>query len=153
MNIKLKRVAKKPTYTIGKLYINGEYFCDTIEDKDRGLDKSMSIEDIKKKKVYAETAIPTGTYEVTTNIVSPKYSKKPTYMKMCGGRVPRILDVPGFDGVLIHTGNTQKDSMGCIIIGMNKVVGKVVNSIETFKKLFPIIDAACKKEKVTLTIE
>lgn len=153
MNIKIKRVAKKPTYTIGKLYINDEYFCDTIEDKDRGLNKSMSIEDIKKKKVYAETAIPTGSYEVTTNIVSPKYSKKPTYMKMCGGRVPRILDVPGFDGVLIHTGNTQKDSMGCIIIGMNKVVGKVVNSIETFKKLFPIIDAACKKEKVTLTIE
>lgn len=153
MNIKIKRVAKKPTYTIGKLYINDEYFCDTIEDKDRGLSKSMSIEDIKKKKVYAETAIPTGSYEVTTNIVSPKYSKKPTYMKMCGGRVPRILDVPGFDGVLIHTGNTQKDSMGCIIVGMNKVVGKVVNSIETFKKLFPIIDAACKKEKVTLTIE
>lgn len=63
------------------------------------------------------------------------------------------MNVPGFDGVLIHTGNTEKDSAGCIIIGQNKVVGKVINSVDTFKKLFPIIDSACKKGKVTITIE
>ena len=64
MNILLKRIAKKETYTIGKLYIDNVYFCDTIEDKDRGLNQDMPINDIKKKKVYGETAIPTGTYSL-----------------------------------------------------------------------------------------
>lgn len=76
MNILLKRIAKKSTYTIGKLYVDGVYFCDTIEDKDRGLTQKTPLSEIKKVKVYQETAIPTGTYEITTNVISPKYSKK-----------------------------------------------------------------------------
>ena len=73
MNILLKRIAKKETYTIGKLYIDNVYFCDTIEDKDRGLNQNMSINDINKKKVYGETAIPTGTYSLIIPLVYLTY--------------------------------------------------------------------------------
>ena len=136
MKLTVKRIAKKPTYTIGKLYIDGVYFCDTVEDTDRGLFQGQSLDLIKKIKISNKTAIPTGTYKLTLNVVSPKYSKKAIYQEICKGRVPRLLDVPGYDGVLIHIGNSADDSSGCILVGQNKVVGKVINSTETFRKLY-----------------
>lgn len=128
MIIKVKRVAFKKDYTIGKLYIDGKYVCDTLEDRDRGLDDSMNEEDIKKKKVYGETAIPYGTYKVSIT-----YSNK--FKKM----LPLIENVKGFSGIRIHSGNTAKDSLGCILVGENKEVGKVINSRKTFDKLFDLI--------------
>ena len=73
MKLLLKRVFKADTYTIGKLYVDGKYFSSTLEDKDRGLDQKMQIEQINKLKVYGETAIPTGTYKITLDVVSPKF--------------------------------------------------------------------------------
>ena len=140
MKLTLKRIACKPTYTIGKLYIDGQYFCDTIEDRDRGLTNDMPLVEIKKKKVYGETAIPRGVYGLTMNVISPKYSKKKNF-SFTGGRMPRLLNIPGWEGVLIHSGNTASDSLGCIVVGENKVVGKVINSFATFKRLWPILDA------------
>ena len=102
MRLFLKRIAKREKYTIGRLYINGLYFCDTLEDKDRGLDSSMNVNTIKEKKVYGETAIPVGEYEITLDVVSPKFSKYKFYMDTCEGKLPRLLDVKGFEGVLIH---------------------------------------------------
>lgn len=135
MKLTLKRIAKKDTYCIGKLYINGIYFADTIEDKDRGLKQSMSLSNIKKVKVQDKTAIPSGTYEIVLNVISPKYSKQDFYKNYAnGGRVPRLLNVPGWEGVLIHAGNTAEDSSGCILVGQNKIVGQVINSKDTFKK-------------------
>lgn len=125
MELQLNRIAKKDTYTIGKLYIDGVYFCDTLEDKDRGLKDSMSVSEIQKLKVYGETAIPIGTYTITIT-----YSSK--FRKM----LPLIHNVKGFSGIRIHSGNTEKDTLGCIIVGQNKVKGKVINSIDTFNKLF-----------------
>lgn len=155
MNILLKRIAKRPTYTIGKLYIDGKYFCDTCEDKDRGITQTTPLEQIKKVKVASQTAIPTGTYDVTLNVVSPRLSKKAFYRQNCnGGRVPRILNVPGFDGILIHVGNTAKDSAGCVLVGKNSSVGKVLNSTTTFLSLYKVLNEANKKgEKITITIE
>ena len=154
MKIVVKRIAKRDTYTIGKLYIDGEYFCDTLEDKDRGLKQSMSLYEIRQKKVYGQTAIPLGTYEVTLHTVSPKYSKKPWYVKFCGAKMPRILNIPGYDGVLIHPGNTDKDTMGCLLVGQNTVIGKVTNSKATFEKLYPILKAASDRgERITITIK
>lgn len=154
MKILLKRIAKRNTYTIGKLYINGEYFCDTVEDKDRGLKQSMSLNQIRTTKVMLQTAIPCGTYEITMNTISPKYSKVKWYVDKCGARVPRLLNVPGFDGVLIHTGNTANDSSGCIIVGRNTVVGKVTESKQTFEKLYPKLkEASNNKERITITIQ
>ena len=153
MELLLKRVAKRPTYTIGKLYIDGEYFCDTIEDKDRGLTQKTSLDEIKRKKVTSKTAIPTGTYNITMNVISPRFSKRAVYQQICKGRLPRLLNVPGFEGVLIHIGNTSADSAGCILVGKNTQVGKVLNSTETFKKLYSIMDKANRnKEQIKITI-
>lgn len=133
MKLTLKRVALKPTYTIGRLYVDGKYFCDTIEDK---------VRDLKKEaKVKGQTAIPYGTYEVT-------WSYSPRFKKF----TPRLQNVPQFEGVLIHSGNTAADTEGCIIVGENKVVGKVINSRATVNKLYPIIQNACKQGKVTIEI-
>lgn len=135
MELLLKRIARKANYTIGKLYINGTYFCDTLEDTDRGLDQSMDLQTILSKKKKGITAIPTGTYNVTLNVVSPKYSKRSAY-NFCQGKVPRLLDVPGYEGILIHIGNYPKDTEGCILVGENKQVGAVLNSTNTFKNLY-----------------
>lgn len=155
MNITLRRIAKRPTYTIGKLYIDGVYFCDTLEDTDRGLTQSTPLSEIKKKKVPTKTAIPTGTYDITMNVVSPRLSRSSFYRTNCNGaRVPRILNVPGFDGILIHVGNTAADSAGCVLVGNNSQVGKVLNSKTTFLKLYKLLDKANREgEKITITIQ
>ena len=142
MNIILNRIAKKAKYTIGKLYINDQYFCDTLEDTDRGLTQSMTEQQIVSKKVYGETAIPTGTYRIIISY-SNKFKKQ----------MPLLLNVPGFAGIRIHSGNTEKDSLGCILVGKNKSVGKVLESRDTYSKLFSILQEANKKETIKITIK
>ena len=160
MKLLLKRIAKKANYTIGKLYMqdrqNGVWvrIADTIEDKDRGLDQSMTLANIERIKVKHQTAIPTGTYEIDMNTVSGTFSKKPQYKEFCGGKVPRLKYVKGFSGILIHSGTDQDSSSGCIIVGENKVVGKVINSWATYKRVYNVLKAAANRgEKITLTIE
>jgi hypothetical protein len=148
MKITLKRRFKGESYTIGALYIDGVYLCETLEDKDRGLRHDMPIEDIIRQKVKGETAIPTGTYKVVTDIVSPKYSTREAY-RFCGGKVPRLLNVPGYEGILMHIGNTQADTQGCILVGENKVKGQVINSTATFKRLYERLKNA---EDITIEI-
>lgn len=114
-NLRLERECLEER-TLGKLYINKEFFCSTIEDKYRDLSK--------EKKVYGKTCIPFGTYKVIINM-SPKY----------GRLMPRLLDVPHFDGILIHYGNTEQDSAGCILVG-KRSGQKVINSRDTFNRLF-----------------
>lgn len=151
MEILVKRIAKKDTYTIGRMFINKKYECDVLEDTDRGLRQNMSLNEIKFKKVYGETAIPTGTYEIDMNIISPKFKDR-SWAKPYGGKLPRLLNVPGFDGVLMHVGNTAKDSLGCLLLGENKIVGRIVNSVATFHRIMQILLSA-KNEKITITIE
>lgn len=148
LNIRIDRIAKKSTYTIGKLYLNGVYFCDTLEDTDRGLTQGMPLQKIKDLKIKGATAIPKGKYKVTLNVVSPKFSKRATY-QFCQGKLPRLLNVDGYEGVLIHIGNTAKDTEGCILVGQNKVVGQVINSTATFKKLYAEM---LKYQTIILTI-
>ena len=150
MKLTLKRIAKKPTYTIGKLYIDDVYFCDTCEDTDRGLEMSMPLPMIKKTKVPGQTAIPYGTYELSMRIISPTYSKKKNFA-FTGGVMPRLLNIPGWSGVLIHSGNTADDSEGCLLVGENKAVGKVLNSFATFKRLWYILNDH-RNEPLTITI-
>lgn len=145
MTLTLERRYKKQDYTIGILYVNGKFFCNTIEDTDRGLSDSDSIEQIRKKKVYAKTAIPTGRYKVSMNTVSPKFSRKEYYRKFCGGRLPRILNVKGFDGILIHRGVNASSTAGCIIVGRNTVKCAVTDSQECFEGLYKLLDEASKQ--------
>lgn len=149
MQIEVRRVAKKDTYTIGRLSVDGKYFCDTLEDADRGLTQGMSTLEISKRKVYGKTAIPTGTYKVTLDVVSPKFRSRP-WAKFCGGKIPRLLNVPGFDGVLIHVGNSDSDTLGCILVGFNKLVGKLTNSTETFRKLYGMLETDRNNLRITV---
>ena len=149
MEILVKRIAKKSKYTIGKMYIDGQYICDTLEDADRGLNQNMSLKEINNKKVYGETAVPTGTYKVDMNTVSPKFKSR-TWAKPYGGKLPRLVLVPGYDGVLIHPGNKAEDTLGCILVGENKAVGQVLNSQVTFKKIMSILT---KGTNITITIK
>ena len=151
MKLTLKRIARKEGYTIGRLYIDDAYFCDTLEDRDRGLEESMPLDMIKRIKVKGETAIPTGTYELSMRHISPKYSRKKAFA-FTGGVMPRLLNVPGYEGVLIHSGNTAADSEGCILVGENKAVGKVLNSMATFKALWAVLNQR-KSEPITITVQ
>ena len=151
LELLVDRKYKRPSYTIGKLYVDGKYFCDTIEDTDRGLRQTDPLERIKAVKVASRTAIPTGTYQVTLGVKSPKYSTRKQYA-FCKGYLPRLLNVPGYDGVLIHIGNTAEDTAGCLLVGENKEVGKVLNSTATFKRLYALLDAANKRgETIRIT--
>ena len=142
MELLLKRIAKRETYTIGHLYIDGKYFCDTIEDKDRGLCQGMDL-----------AVIRAGRYWITLDVQSPKFSQK-KYEKnygFCNGYLPRLINVPGFDGVLIHVGNSAKDTEGCLLVGKNTKVGKVLESRATFVKLYEKLKKA--KDKIYIKIE
>lgn len=153
MELLLKRIARRDTYTIGHFYIDGEYLCDTIEDKDRGLRQDMPLSVIRAIKRQGVTAIPTGRYRVTLDVKSPKFSQK-KYDKtygFCGGFLPRLINVPGFDGVCIHVGNTAKDTDGCPLVGRNTRVGKVLESRVTFVKLYKRLKEA--KDSIYITIE
>ena len=153
MELTLERRYKKPTYTIGILFVNGKYFSETVEDKDRSLSADMPIEVIKHGKVYGLTAIPTGRYKIDMNTVSPKFRDKP-WAKKYGGIVPRLLNVPCWSGVLIHPGTDENSTSGCIVVGENKVKGKVINSVKTFDKLMEILIFAHKnKENIFITIK
>ena len=136
MKLTLKRIYTCKDYTIGHLYVDGSYICDTLEDTDRMLDSSMTLDQIAKIKVKGMTAIPTGRYKVLMNIVSPKYSKSKYYMNICKGRVPRLDNVPGYSGVLMHVGNTAADTEGCLLLGYNKVKGQVISSKVAFEKVY-----------------
>lgn len=151
MRLTLKRIARRDTYTIGHLYIDGTYYCDTIEDKDRDENRN-GVLDGSEKKVPGETAIPNGTYVITMKVQSPKYSRYPQYAR-CKGYLPRLLNVPGFDGILIHIGNTAANSAGCILVGKNTKVGKVLESTATFWPLYEQLKAASDRdEEITIKI-
>lgn len=143
MEIKVKRITPIDyPYTIGKMYIDGEYFCDTLEDRVRDINKNGKF-DNGEVKVAGETAIPYGRYQVVVTM-SPKFKRE----------LPRLLNVPNFDGILIHRGNTDKDSAGCLLLGENKVKGKVINSTPYEQKLVSILkDVQNKGEEIWITIE
>ena len=141
MKLELKRRFLGESYTIGSLSIDGKKFCDTLEDKVRDLNKN-GVFDGDEKKVYAETAIPYGTYDVVVDY-SPKFKRE----------LPRLQNVKHFEGILIHRGNTAEDSAGCILVGENKVKGKVINSTPYEKELVHILkEAQDRKEPITIQI-
>ena len=153
MQLKIDRKWRKDTYTVGILYVDGVRFCETLEDRDRGLFQTDKLSVIKSLKVYGETAIPVGRYTVAMDVLSPKYAGVKWYADLCGGKMPRLLDVPGFDGILIHPGNDPTDTLGCILVGKNKKVGQVLESKDTFRKLYRKMKAAnARGEKITITI-
>lgn len=153
MKLRLERRWPKATYTIGVLFIDGIRYCETLEDHDRGLKQSDPLLYIQKRKIAGETAIPKGTYEVSMNVTSPKYAGVAWYYNFCRGKMPRLKDVPGFDGILIHPGTSALDTKGCILVGKNTKVGKLTDSRACFMEVYKQMkEAADHGEKITLEI-
>jgi len=135
----LRRLHRRQGYTIGRLWLDGEPFCDTLEDRDRQLSRAMGDEQVRVRKVAGETAIPTGRYSVR---LSRSYSfSNTTWARQHGGLVPEVLDVPGFTGIRIHPGNTTADTRGCVLVGKNTAKGKVTSSRETWHALMDRLEA------------
>lgn len=153
MEILIDRQWKKDTYTIGRVYVNNVFFCNSLEDKDRGLKDSMTTAQITKKKVYGETAIPTGTYELKMTY-SNRFASK-SWGNIYRGEVPELINVKGFSGIRIHPGNSASDSYGCILVGKNNVKGKVTDSVKYYRSLLDnyILPAVSRKEKITVIIK
>lgn len=142
MEIQVNRIARKDGYTIGRMSLNGVYFCDTLEDTDRGLNAAMSADEILSKKRKGITAIPTGKYDVILTF-SPRFKRV----------LPLLLSVKGYEGVRIHAGNTSEDTEGCLLVGENKEKGKVLNSRATLEKLMSVLfECEKRKEKISITI-
>lgn len=140
MKLLLKRTEKNKDFTRGELYIDGKFFCYTCEDTDRGLTQAMSLDIIKKIKVKGTTCIPYGTYKVTMDVVSPKYSNpKYKWAAKYKAKLPRLIDVPCYEGVLIHVGNTAKDTEGCVLVGKTKIKKGVGQSTACFHELMEIL--------------
>lgn len=141
MRLRLERKYFKEDYTIGNLYVDGEFFSNTLEDKNRDLNKNGKF-DNGETKVYGQTCIPFGTYRIIVNM-SPKF----------GRELPRLLDVPHFEGILIHRGNTPENTLGCILVGENKVKGKVINSTPYEERLVRMMkEALSRGEDITIEI-
>lgn len=133
MKLTLYRKFLGKDYTIGKLFINGEYFCDTLEDTVRP----------EEEKIPGKTAIPYGTYDIILTM-SPRFKRV----------LPLLLNVPNFEGIRIHSGNKPEDTEGCILVGFNKQKGMVLNSKDTLNKLmFELNIADVKQEKISIEVQ
>lgn len=142
MKLELKRVALRDTYTIGKLYIDGVYFCDTLEDKVRDLNNDGDLNDKGETKVFGETAIPKGIYTVIMNM-SSRFKRK----------MPLLLNVPYFAGIRIHRGSKAEHSHGCILVGINSIKGGLTESKEYEEKLYAILnESQDRKEEIKIEI-
>lgn len=143
MEIRVIRKHKNAESTIGELFIDGVFFCYTCEDTDRGLQQNMTLEDIKAKKIHGKTAIPAGRYAVALSM-SNRFQKY----------LPELINVPGYAGVRIHSGNTAEDSDGCLLLGIANPQFTIVqdsrNTVANFMKKLQVVE---KKEKIWITIE
>lgn len=143
LRLLVDRAWKKADYTISRFFVQGERWCECLEDTDRGLKDTMRTEEIKEKKIYGKTAIPSGKYVVTLTY-SPKFRKN----------LPLVNDVRCFSGIRFHAGNTAADSCGCLLLGKNTKVGMVTNSTYWTNKLIDKINEALKHgEMIILEIK
>lgn len=138
MKLTVKRIFNNDKYSIGRLFIDGVYECDTLEDPVRDLNKDGDSNDAGEGKIWGNTAIPYGTYKVSI-----------TYSNRFKRELPLLLNVPHFEGIRIHPGNDAVDTHGCILVGKNTEKGKVTQSKITFDKLFSKLK---KAEDIEITI-
>lgn len=141
MNLKLIRDTFTEKSTQGQLFIDGEFFCYTLEDKDRDLYQQTPLQDIVRQKVFGETCIPYGAYEVGL-----------TYSNRFKKVMPQIFDVPGFTGIRIHNGNTIEHTAGCPLVGYTKGVDSVYKSRLAFSRLMTILSEASTQQKIFIDI-
>lgn len=143
MELLLDRDIRTTNSTSGKLFIDGLFECFILEDEDRGLKSSMPLSEIQQRKLKGNTAIPEGRYQVTINY-SPHFDRE----------LPLLLNVPGYEGIRIHSGNTTADTDGCLLTGVARSADYVVSSRMAFDKVYSKISRAISNnEKVFITIQ
>ncbi len=143
MELVVKRKTFTEKSTIGELFIDGKFFCWTLEDKDRGFSQADNVLTIKAKKLFAITAIPYGRYKVTL-----------TDSSRFGKLLPLLNDVKGFAGIRIHPGNKPEDTEGCILVGDARYTDLIGESRVAFEKLMRLLEAATKRgEQIFITIQ
>ncbi|WP_028896693.1 DUF5675 family protein [Prevotella sp. HUN102] len=143
MELRVKRIARRDTYTVGRLYVDGKRFCDTLEDTDRGLSSLMTEAEVRNVKKKGITAIPTGRYRVI-------YTFSPMFRR----RMPLLCGVKGFEAIRIHPGNTARDTEGCILVGRNAKVGMLTESRTEFERLDALMrDAEARNEGIYIMVE
>ena len=157
MEILVYRKWPKAGYTIGRLFIDGQLVSNTLEDEDRGLSDAMDERTIRNRKVYGKTAIPRGRYTIDMDTVSPKFSKKKFYMDVCQGKLPRLKNVKGFEGILLHVADGPKGAdllEGCIGVGMNRIKGQLCEGKDIFTKIYRLMkEAHDRGEHIYITVE
>ncbi len=179
MKLLLNRIARKSIYTISRLYCDIDsypssrlhineskdikgyvYLCDVLEDTSRGLKQGMKLSEIQRIKQPKYTAIPTGTYTVTLKIQSPKFSAYSYYMSYCKAYLPRLLNVDGYEGILIHgcfsktngwCNCTNEFTDGCLVCGFNTITGKLTDSKKAFENVYEVLLTAKDEIKITIT--
>ena len=142
MELELLRTTRTANSTIGELILDGQFECFILEDRDRGLKKEMTLSELKNKKIKTQTAIPEGRYEVIISF-SARFKKQ----------LPLLLDVPAYEGIRVHPGNTAANTEGCLLPGRNKKVDEVTSSRLAFNALFEKLKAATLHEKIFITIK
>lgn len=151
MKILIDRNYKYPKYTVGEVYVNGNFYCYSMEDTDRGLRVDMPMRYLKERKVYGATAIPCGSYEVIIDW-SPKFKMYLPHVMYRNGE-GKLVEVPGFSGIRLHAGNTAEDTLGCIMFGDWRGSASLVKSKPYTNNLIDMIrNARSGKEKVILEI-
>lgn len=128
MKIKVDRIYKGESYTIGKMYLNGEYFCDTLEDA------------IRPVKIPNETAIPAGTYKVEVTY-SPRFKRN----------LPLLVDVPNYTGIRIHNGSNKDHTSGCILVGFNTSKGILSDSRKTSDQLTNLLKSLSEPIEIEIS--
>ena len=142
MELQLKREIFTDISTIGSLTIDGKFECYILEDKDRGINNTLTLEQILRVKVYGKTAIPYGRYEID-------WTMSARFKKM----MPILLNVIGWSGIRIHSGNSELDSLGCLLCGTRKITNRITESTIATNKLYAKIEAAKKQgQRIFITI-
>lgn len=158
MILRLKRVYTRlgeynpDGYCIGYLFADGQYVCDTLERPSLSLTRSMPLSTITEVKSAWTCAIPTGRYDVQLDVPSPRFGGVPYYVRVCDGCLPRLVDVPGWSGILIHCGNTVSDTRGCILVGDLSDDGHLSRSRQRFSDLMSIL-RACRSRREGVCID
>lgn len=157
MEVLVYRKYPRDEYVVGRIFIDGVLQGNTLEDTDRGLSDAMDERTIRNRKVYGKTAIPRGRYTIDMDTVSPKFSKKKFYMDVCQGKLPRIKNVKGFEGILLHVADGPKGAdllEGCIGVGWNRVKGQLCEGKDVFTKIYRLMkEAHDRGETIYITVE
>lgn len=157
MEVLVHRKWPQDEYVVGRIFIDGQLYGNTLEDTDRGLSDAMDESTIRGRKIYGKTAIPRGRYTIDMEAVSPKFSKKKFYMDVCQGKLPRIKNVKGFEGILLHVADGPKGAdllEGCIGVGLNRTKGQLCEGKDVFTKIYRLMkEAHDRGETIYITVE